>query len=105
MSSGVLFVINLDDLLFPENQKPKQNKQIIILKKERRKRNNKQFDLEFMLMIKLPWKINYEFIIFVFTVSEENETLCSHIMSIIMSISKKSDNSEHYIQNTVWFNL
>ena len=105
MSSGVLFVINLDDLLFPENQKPKQNKQIIILKKERRKRNNKQFDLEFMLMIKLPWKINYEFIIFVFTVSEENETLCSHVMSIIMSISKKSDNSEHHIQNTVWFNL
>ena len=41
MSSGMLFVINLDDLLFPENQKPKQNKQIITLKKERRKRNKK----------------------------------------------------------------
>ena len=52
-------------------------------------------------MIKLSCKINYEFIIFVFTVSEENETLCSHIMSIIMSIGKKSDNSEHQIQNTV----
>ena len=38
MSSGMLFVINLDDLLFPENQKPKQNKQIIILKKERREK-------------------------------------------------------------------
>ena len=101
MSSGMLFVINLDDLLFPENQKPKQNKQIVILKKERRERNNKWFDLKFMLTIKPSCNINYEFIIFVFTVSEENETLCSLVMPIIMSISKKSDNSEHQIQNTV----
>ena len=52
-------------------------------------------------MIKLSCKINYKFIIFVFTVSEENETLCSHVMSIMMSISKKGNNSEHQIQNTV----
>ena len=54
-----------------------------------------------MLTIKPSCNINYEFIIFVFTVSEENETLCSLVMPIIMSISKKSDNSEHQIQNTV----
>ena len=43
MSSGILFVFNLEDLLFPENQKPEQNKQIIILKNTSitRKRNNK----------------------------------------------------------------
>ena len=52
-------------------------------------------------MIKLSCKINYEFIIFVFTVSEKNETLCSHVMSIIMSISKRSNNAEGQLQNTV----
>ena len=57
-----------------------------------------------MLTIKPSCNINYECIIFVFTVSEENETPCSLVMPIIMSISKKSDNSEHQIQNTVWFN-
>ena len=57
-----------------------------------------------MFTIKPSCNINYEFIIFVFTVSEENETLCSLVMPIIMSISKKSDNSEHQIQTTVWFN-
>ena len=43
MSSGMLFVINLDDLLFPENQKPKQkliNKLLYLRKKGERESTN-----------------------------------------------------------------
>ena len=42
--------------------------------------------------------------IFVLTVSKETVTLCTYIMSI-MFLSKKSNNSDSQVQNTVWFSL